>query len=64
MLFSPVTQEKDYESVRYRFLQFENAEFTKSIGLPPCKPDFKLVTPQNTQIFDLKDQPNPDFSVF
>ena len=50
--------------MRYRFLQFENAEVTKRIGLPPGKPDFKPVTPQNTQIFDLKDQPKPDFSVF
>ena len=57
-------QEEDQESVRYRFLQFENAEVTKRIGLPPGKPDFKPVTPQNTQIFDLKDQPKPDFSIF
>ena len=32
--------------MRYRFLQFETAELTKRIGLPPGEPDFKLVTPQ------------------
>ena len=47
-------QEEEMESVRLRFLQFINAEVTKRIGLPPCKPDLKLVPPQNTQIFDLK----------
>ena len=45
-------QKEEKESVRHRFLQFENAEVTKRI--PQGKPDFKLVPPQNTQIFDSK----------
>ena len=47
-------QIEEKESVRHRFLQFENAEVTKRIRLPPGKPIFKLVPPQNTQIFDSK----------
>ena len=52
MLFSPLTREEEKESVRHRFLQFKNAQVTKRTGLPPGKPDFKLVPQQDTQIFD------------
>ena len=54
VLFSPMLQQEKKESVRHRFIQFENSEVTTRIGLPPGKPDFKLVPPQNTQVFDLK----------
>ena len=57
-------QEEDEERMRYRFLQFENAEVTKRFGLPPGKPDFVNQLLHETQkIFDSKDQPKPDFSV-
>ena len=54
VLFSPMIQEEDKESVQHRFLQFEKTEVNKRIGLPPGKPDFKILPPQNTQIFDSK----------
>ena len=47
-------QEEENEGVRHRFRQFKNAEVTKRFGVPLRKPDFKLVPPQNTQIFDSK----------
>ena len=46
VLFSPMTQEEEKESVRHRFPQVENADVHKS------KSDFKLAPPLNTQIFD------------
>ena len=46
MLLSPMIQEGEKESVRHRFLQFENAEVTNRIGPPPGKPDFKLIPPK------------------
>ena len=49
-----MSQEEEKESVRHRFLQFKNAEVTQRFGLPPGRQDFKLVPPQNTQVFDLK----------
>ena len=61
VLFSPMIQIEENESVRQSFPKFENAEFTKRIGLPCGKPDFKLNTPQNTQIFELK---RPAFTIF
>ena len=54
MLFSPLIQEEEEESVRHRFLSLKTVEVTKHIRLPPIKPDFKLIPPQNTQILDLK----------
>ena len=54
VLFSPMIQEEEKENVRHGFLQFENEEVTKRIGLPPDIPDFKLALPQSTQLFDLK----------
>ena len=42
--------------MRDRFLQFENADVTKRIGLLRGKPDMKPVAPQDTQIIDLKRQ--------
>ena len=47
-------QEEERESVRHRFPPFENAGVTKRIGLSPGEPEFKLVPPQNTQVFDLE----------
>ena len=47
-------QEQEKESVWYRFLLFENAEVIKRIGLPPGKPDFKIIPSQNTHLFNLK----------
>ena len=54
MLFSLTIQEKKKENVRQRYLQFENGEVTKRIGLPHSKPKFKQVPTQSTQTFDLK----------
>ena len=54
VIFSPMIQYEEKESVRHHFLKFENAEVTKRTELPPGKPEFKLVPPHYTQIIDLK----------
>ena len=53
VLFSPIIQEEEQESLRHHFLQFESAEVAKRIGLFHRKPDMKFVPPQSTQLIDL-----------
>ena len=53
VLFSPMIEEEEKESMRHRLLQFESAEVTERIGLLHGKPDLKPVPPPNTKIIDL-----------
>ena len=54
VLCSSMIQKEEKESMRHRFLQFENAEVTKCIRLLHKKPEMQSVPPQNTQTIDLK----------
>ena len=46
VLFSPMIQEYEKESMRHHFYQFDYAEVTKRIGLLYGKPNMKSVPPE------------------
>ena len=52
------------ESVRHRFLQFENADVTKLFGFPPGKPDFRLVLHKTHKDLIKKNSLNQIFQCF